>query len=258
MKSKGKITGILFFTALLLSVLYISLFSDTEAGNKVLSIELTGNNHLSIENYIKFAKLDKISDYKYLSLPVIKDRLEKHPYISKADVKFSSKDVVTVNVHEKIFQAVILSNGENYLITENFDVLPLLPFTKNIELPLIANPKLSAKLKLFNKWNDNEIITAFKIIDAAKLTNLDMFAGLSEIDMRDGKEIVISMTDLECPVVFGRGSEVQKIVYFDSIWSRLQNNKSALSNLNYVDLRFDKLIYLGMNESEPVEQENQG
>lgn len=258
MKVRGKILSTLLFTALLLGVFYISMFSDNEVENKITNIELNGNNHLSKENYIKFAKLDKISDYKFLSLPVIKDRLEKHPYISEADVKFSSKDVVTIEVQEKVFQAVILSNGSNYLITKDYDVLPLIDFTKNIELPLIANPKISEKIKIFSKWNNEEVKTAFRIIDAAKLTNLDLFANISEIDLRDGKEIVISMTDLECPVVFGRGSEVQKIVYFDSIWSRLQENKAALTNLNYVDLRFEKLIFLGMHESEPVEQENQG
>lgn len=258
MKIRSKILGVLLFTILLLGVFYLSLFSNTEAGNKVVSIELFGNNYLSRENYLKFAKLDKISEYKFLSLPVIKDRLEKHPYISRADVKFSSKDAVIINIQERIFQAVVLSNGENYIVTENFSVLPLLPFTKNIELPLIVNPRITAKIRLFSKWNDDEMRTAFRIIDAAKLTDLEMFQSISEIDMRDGKDIVINMSDLECPVVFGRGGEVQKVIYFDSIWSRLRNNKFALANLNYVDLRFDKLIYIGMNESEPVEQENQG
>lgn len=258
MKVRSKIIGILFFAALLLGIFYVSLFSNNESDSRIVRIELTGNNHLSKENYLKFAKLDKISDYKFLSLPVIKDRLEKHPYISKADVKFSSKDVVTVTVHEKVFQAVILSNNDNCLITEKFDVLPLLSFTKNIELPLIANPKLTEKIKFFSKWDDSEMKTAFRIIDAAKLADPDLFENISEIDMRDGKDIVLTMSDLECPVVFGRGNEVRKIVYFDSIWGKLQNNKTAMATLNYVDLRFEKLIYIGMNESEPVEQENQG
>lgn len=257
---KGKITGTLLFVSMLLGVLYFSVISGEENAGKIDKILLTGNRILSREFYLKFSKLNDISAYKFLSLAVIKDRLEKHPYISRADVKFSGNHEVSVEITEKKFKAIVLSGSDQYLITEDFQLAPVMPFTRNIDLPVISNPSMITKHKRWEKFRNSETITAFRIIDAARLVNQDLCNGLSEINMRDGHDIVLSLRNFLFPIVIGRGDEVRKLIYLNSIWTKLDSNKNAAGNLiSYIDLRFDKLVYVGMaGEDMDVNSETSG
>ena len=121
MKMQGKILGVLIFTAMLLGVVYLSIMTGNGIKNKIGTIEVTGNDYLTGETYLKFTELNNINNYKYLSLHLIKDRFEKHPFIERAEVKFKSRDVVLVNVREKKFEAVFIKDSAHFLMTDNFE-----------------------------------------------------------------------------------------------------------------------------------------
>jgi len=52
---------------------------------------------------------------------------------------------------------------------------------------------------------------------------------------------------LNFPVVFGRKDEIKKVVYFNNLWKFMKGNE-VNNYLDYVDLRFDKHVYLGITE----------
>ncbi|MGE5401043.1 MAG: cell division protein FtsQ/DivIB [Ignavibacteriales bacterium] len=247
MKNKGRLTGILVFVALLLGVIYLSLFSNTEIKNSVEKIELSGNYFLSKQEYFNFARLNKISDYKFLTLPIIKSRLEKHPYVLKADVRFKGENTVIINITEKKFEAILLNESEQYLLSDNFLVIPVLPYTKNIDLPVISNLRLDKKVRGFDILKNDDSKAAFRIIESAKLVNMNMYSNISDIDLRNGKDIILRLKGYDFQVILGRGNEAAKVVYFDRIWNKINSiNQPVNGFISYVDLRFDKLIYLGM------------
>ncbi|MGE5682203.1 MAG: cell division protein FtsQ/DivIB [Bacillota bacterium] len=247
MKSKSRLTGILIFIALVLGTVYLSLFSAKEEKKVIEKIELSGNHFLSKQEYFNFARLNKLSDYRFLDLSIIKDRLEKHPYVLKADVRFINEDKVQVNITEKTFQAVLLTESDQYLMTENFMLVPYFSFTKNLDLPVIENPLISGKIKSFDILKTEETKAAFRLIEAVKMINPEIYSELSDIDLRYGKDIVLRFRGYNFQVVFGRGEEVQKLMSFEKVWDRISKNKeSADSFINYVDLRYSKLIYIGV------------
>lgn len=263
-RKKGRVTGVLLFILMMLTIVYFSVFSANVQENKISVIELSGNNYLSREQYIKFSKLNNISDYKFLSLAVIKDRLEKHPYVLKADVEHKGNGEVSVEIVEKKFKALVLSGNDQYLITESFQLSPVMPLTRNIDLPVISNPLMSKKIKRFEAFRTPETITAFKIIDAALLVNNDLYGAISEINLRNGHDIILTLSGCDFPIVFGRREEARKIVYLNSIWSKISSNKATADQfISYIDLRFEKLIYVGMtdvnnNEKAEVEEVAEG
>ena len=259
MKIKSKITGFLLFILLILGVFYFSFFSVNEVKDKIEIIKLTGNNYLSQEQYFRFAKLNNPVQYKYLTLHVIKDRLEKHPYVEQADAKFIGKNLVSVSLTEKKIEAVMVYNKEQFFITDDYKLLPVFSYTKNVDLPVIANPQLKKKPKELSVLVDEDIKTAIRMIETTKIVDNSIFQSLTEINMRYGKDILLSFREFNFPIIIGRGNETAKLIHFGTIWNKINKNKETVdSMINYVDLRFNKLIYIGTAESKPETKGNQG
>jgi cell division protein FtsQ len=189
--------------------------------------------------------LDKKESYPSLNLAIIKDRIEKHPYVEKAYIK-NEKSKVVIEIEEKEVDAVVYSRDKAYLITNKNKLLPLLQYTENINFPVIKNPDVDKDGGLDIKNED--LLTALKIIKAIQFANPAMFEDLSEIDLRYGKDIVAYFTSLNYPVVLGRHNEIKKILYFDSFWSMVKGN-SANDMISYADLRYNKQLIVGLINS---------
>ncbi|MCK5088179.1 MAG: FtsQ-type POTRA domain-containing protein, partial [Melioribacteraceae bacterium] len=59
---------------------------DEKEQTKINLIEIEGNIHLPKDQYYKFANLEDYSGYLNLTPAIVKDRLEKHPYIERIDL----------------------------------------------------------------------------------------------------------------------------------------------------------------------------
>jgi cell division protein FtsQ len=212
-------------------------------------IEIKGNDYLSRDSYIKFAKLNNMYDYKFLSLHLIKDRFEKHPFVERAEVKFKSKNEVLVELIEKNFEAIIIKDSIQYLITDKYELIPIISSIKNLDVPVVTDPYLSRSLLGFIKLKNEETKAAFKIIETAKLINSDMYSNLSEVNLRNGRDIILTLKGYEFPVIIGRGNEVKKVIYLNEIWKKIRNKSSAELAINYIDLRFEKLVFIGTADS---------
>ncbi|MEI7812010.1 MAG: FtsQ-type POTRA domain-containing protein [Ignavibacteria bacterium] len=247
MDIKNKLTGILIFIALLLGVVYIILFSKIEK-KMIEKIEISGNYFLSKEEYFNFTKLNKNINYKFLSPSIIRDRFEKHPYVLRANVKYVDENSIQINLTERKFQAILLVDSLQFLITEQFMVVPFFLFTKNMVLPVIENPLLTKKIRCFDIVRTPETKAAFRIIDASKIISTDIYSNLTDIDLRQGKDIVLRFRGYDFQVIFGRNGEVEKLMSFEKVWNHIHNQKENPGQfINYVDLRYEKLIYVGMD-----------
>ena len=108
-KDFGKIFGVVLLSVMVLSILYLSLFTYNEKGKEEIKmINIYGNNLLSKEIYTRFANLEQSSIYDDLNLNIIKRRIEEHPYVEKAEVKSDGRGNVDVRIKEKDIYAVLL------------------------------------------------------------------------------------------------------------------------------------------------------
>lgn len=246
-EKKSKIVGTIFFIVLISCILYLSFFTSTKAyKGKFEMIELTGNYLLTETDYLAFTRLTELSKYENMTLPIIKDRLLKHPYVRKTDVEFNGINKVKVRLDEKNIVAILIGGSEPFFITDDYQVVPIFPNTKFIELPVISNPGGEKKIEPLGLFKTKDIIAAFKIIEAAKQTDSKIFKSLSEINLRNGSEIVLTFSGINSPVIFGRGGEAKKMIYLESLWDNLTNTIDFAENSKYIDLRFAENIYIGM------------
>ena len=249
MSARSKWTSISILVVIIAGMAYLSVSLEGKVKKQKLNfIELKGNYHLTEDQYLKFGNLYKRENYEGLSSILIRDRLVKHPYVKNVDVKYDDNSKATILLNEKEFETVLLINGKNYFLTSNFELLPILPYTQKIDYPVIVNPNYNGDFKKFKVLDKNEdLITAYKIIDAIRLTDSELLAGLSEIDMQNGGDIVLYFTFLHYPVIIGRGEEVKKIVIFQRLWDSIKGNE-VNQELKYLDIRFSDKVYLGLSK----------
>ena len=246
----SKIIGVLIFIALVSGVLYLTFFVKKEVNKgEIKMISITGNNLLNASDYLKFAKLDDPAKYSGLSLPVIYDRILKHPYVANADVEYDGVSEINIDIVEKKMKAVVLNGGEPMFITDQFELLPLFENTKFNDLPIISNLPPGESYKPLSKVNTGEIKQAFEIIDAAKLANDGILKHLAEINLRHGGDIVLTFSGIKAPVIFGKNEAAKKLVYLDVIWDDMITGKNLVKNSEYIDLRFANEIYVGKSEN---------
>ncbi len=245
-ENKGKILGTVLFVLLISLLIFFTIMLNSRTKeNKIQMIKLTGNKLLPDKDYLHFTKLDKDTSFSGLTLPVIKDRFEKHPYVEYADVEFENENLVSVEIKEKKIEAILLDGGEPHFITEDFQVLPYFEDTKYVDYPIISNLKEKDKIKSLEILKNDDTKHAFRIIEAIKLTNLNILKRLSEINLGKGGDIVLTFSGLKPAVIFGRGEEAKKMVYLEILWEGKIETNVDITKSDYIDLRFANEVFLG-------------
>lgn len=249
-KDFGKIFGVVLLTIIVVSILYLSLFKYSEKGKEEINmINIYGNSLLSNEIYLRFADMDQSSVYDDLNLNIVKKRIEEHPYVAKAEVKSDGRGNVDVRIIEKDIYAVLLSRTEPYFLTNDFELLKIHEFTTYSDIPVISNFRVSDKLLPLQVFKNDDIVEAFRIIDAAKITDVELAKKLSEINLKNGGDVVLTFSGVNYPVVFGRGSESKKMIYLSLVWERINGLKENYQQTEYIDLRFNNEAYIGSKEN---------
>ena len=222
--------------------------SQNHGAKNILSINLSGNQLLPQNSYLSYAKLNDIKNTNWITLPILKDRIEKHPFVASAEIEVSIARDAKVYVHEKNLAAILLFDDQTFILSDQLQLLPLLSNTKFMDLPIINNPQFARMYKVLDYLNNEEIIEAHHILYALKTKNEDMFKNLSEINLNNGKGITLIFSGIRPIIKFGRGNFSRKILSLNSIWDEIKNVDNNLSQSDYVDLRFPNQIYLGKAE----------
>ncbi len=244
---KGNINIALgLFLVLSAGLIYLSFGLDNKTDYRIDKIELEGNTYLSQEDYFKYADLDKEENLRHLTLSLIRDRIQKHPYAETVTVEYEGEGIVKVHLKEKKLKALILTKKTKYLLTKDVEVLPFIENTHNIDYPVIRMNEKDKSLIPFTFPKSNlSIAVSYKILSAAKLMNPSLYNNLSEVDLRNGSNVVLYFSSVDYPVILGKENEIKKMVLFEKLWESL-STVQASKLLDYVDLRFKDKVYIGL------------
>ena len=246
MKSSNrvKISSLVFLIVIVGTLFVTSISVDNEEHTSIKFIELEGNIHLPKDEYFRFANMNDESLYEALTPAIVKDRLEKHPYVQQVDA-IMNENKLSLTIKEKKFESLLMFNDKEYLITEDNIKIPKLPLSERIDYPIISNPLEADSIGEFQSvLTNSDIVIGLKIISTLKLINPDLYENLSEIDLRKGKDIVIQFSQFNFPIVIGRNKEVEKIIHLEQLVQSL-DKKLLLNGLEYIDLRYAEHIFLG-------------
>jgi len=246
----GKIFGVVLLSSIVIIITYVSFFMYHKKGREEIKmINIQGNNLLSKEIYFRFSDLDETSFYDELTLNLIKKRIEEHPYVAKAEVKSDGQGNVDVKIKEKEIYAVLLNGSEPYFLSNDFELIKIYQYTTYKDIPVISNVRTAEKLSASKVLRNEDVIEAFKIIDAAKITDIEISQKLSEINLKHGGDAVLTFSGVNYPVLFGRGNESKKMIYLSLVWERINKLNEDFQNTQYIDLRFAEEAYIGKKEN---------
>jgi len=255
LNNKVKIGSIILFTTIIGIIVVLSFVIKKNDNTTIKFIELKGNYHLSQNEYMNYAHLDNHDEYSVLSSKLIKDRLDKHPYIKSVDV-ILSEGILNIEIFEKNFVSLLMANGKEYLISDEAVVIPKLQNSEMIDFPIISEPSKASEITEFSKAILNsDVKIGLKIIAAIKIINPKLYKSLSEVNLRDGKDIILQFSSLNIPIVVGRNNEIEKIVLFEKLMQKLDYSKIE-STLSYIDLRYSKYLYVGKSNEKNSEQDS--
>ena len=150
-QTKSKIIGLLIFLIIISTLFFVALMPVKQnVGKHVKSINLSGNHLLPQGSYLSFAKLNDTQNSVEITLPILKDRLEKHPFVSSAEVEISEYNNTKVYVFEKNLAAIVICDNQTFLLSDELQLLPLFSNTKFVDLPIINNPKYGKQYKVLD------------------------------------------------------------------------------------------------------------
>lgn len=243
---RSKILGLIIFLIILSALSFVALMpAKKQEGKRIKSVNLFGNHLLPQVSYLSFAKLDEVRNSAEISLPILKARLEKHPFVSSAEVELSEFNNAKVNIHEKNPVAILIINDQTFLLSDELQLLPMFSNTKFVDLPIINNPKYIKQYQVLEYLQQAEIIEAYNILYAIKNLNEEMFKNLSEINLNGGDDITLIFSGIHPIIKFGRNEIPRKVLSLNSIWIKLKDKTNELSQSEYVDLRLTNQIYFG-------------
>ncbi|OGU80162.1 MAG: hypothetical protein A2W11_03700 [Ignavibacteria bacterium RBG_16_35_7] len=252
-QTKSKIIGLIIFLIIISTLFFVAVMPvKQKVGKHVKSINLSGNHLLPPGSYLSFAKLNDTQNSIEITLPILKDRLEKHPFVSSAEVEISEYNDAKVYVFEKSLTAIVICDDQTFLLSDELQLLPLFSNMKFIDLPIINNPKQGRQYKALEYLQSEEIIEAYNILYAIKYSNEEMFKKLSEINLNRGDDITLTFSEVRPIVKFGRGNVPRKVLSLNSSWVEIKDAGNDLSQSEYVDLRFTNQIYIGKGEESEI------
>lgn len=247
MNNKEKIIGIITATFLFLFVVFLIFFTSIKSENRLIDgIIIQGANVLPKAEYLKFSRLNK-GDLNKLSLFEIRQRFLPHKYLKNADVEVTLDHKVSVHIEERKFIATLINKSIMFLVNEDGELTEVIENTNVLDFPAITNIRNYNKNGI-ERPDKSEIKEAEGIINSSKIVNWRLYSELSEVNMRDGGEIVLSFSHLGMPVLLGRKNYLEKIVKLNALENKKEEFSSLLQNSAYLDLRYENNIFIGYNE----------
>jgi cell division septal protein FtsQ len=244
---RSKFFGLVVFLILIIGFSYL-MITGSKANHKEVynQIEIIENTLLPAKEYLRYAGLSDSTKYDGITLLEVKTKIEKHPYLRKAEVEFDGVNKILVEVQEKEIKAALLQKNELKLLTSDLETLPLFPPAAIKELPVISNVNISGE----NTYNKENLLFAFRIIDAISLSDSNVRKSLAEINLRKSGEVILTFTGLRFPVLFGRSGEESKALILKNLWQQLIEEENRNQNTEYLDLRYKNKVFIGKRNTE--------
>ena len=244
---KSKFFGLVFFLVLIIGFSYLMITGSKASHKEVYNqIEVIENTLLPAKEYLRYAGLSDSTKYADLTLLEVKTKIEKHPYLRKAEVEFDGVNKILVEVQEKEIKAALLQKNELKLLTSDLETLPLFPPYVIKDLPVISKLSLNGK----SSYHEKDIEFAFRIIDAITISDTNVRKNLAEINLRKGGDVILTFTGLKFPVLFGKSDEMRKALILKNLWQQSVNDKNLYENTEYLDLRYKNKVFIGKRKTQ--------
>ena len=225
-------------------------------------ITIEGNYTISRGEVLATAHLreDSSVNIEELDIPMIQDRISRHPEIKKVFVSKEPPAELKIEIVEKRPIAILNTGGDLKLVDDELEIFPFKNHDKIFDLPVISGIKTGQNVKVFNNLYKNDLrIAAYLILNSYKESKT-LYSLLSEINLSDTSKIIVYSSEKSIPFYFPRSEngniadpEYQKLLWnklivFKEFANRMLSREEA-NEYAYVDLRFSNQVVVNYKKN---------
>jgi len=207
---------------------------------KVNRIIVHGSNILTAQNIFELAGVKLQTPLESIGIYEIRKRILHQPFIKSGLVMRHYPDAIDINITERIPIASVNNGNLNYIDTEQI-LLPSIESSSKLDLPIISGVDSLHYYNIGEKINNTEIATAINILQAAIAIDTTLYHFISEINMNNGKDIILYSSDVGVPIILGRGDFERKLLTLQTFWNNYVKPSNA-KLLQYIDLRYNEQV----------------
>ncbi|HBN26807.1 MAG TPA: hypothetical protein DD405_04995 [Desulfobacteraceae bacterium] len=206
---------------------------------------ITGIKILYFEQVMAQAGIRKNSNILSLNLPLVRKKLEAHPWIAEAEVRRALPDKIIIRITEHTPLAA-LNLGHKFIMNNKGKIFKKMTSEDHFNFPIINGLKLSD----FSLINNQKSIQFYSIMDVLQLGRRPesilsyRFMKRIEIDRELGLTIFASMdgSDRQKKIILGYDNYLEKFKKVEEIIYCLKKN-SMFSDFNTIDLvNLDRVV----------------
>jgi cell division protein FtsQ len=180
-----------------------------------------------------------------VDLTTIQRNVMSHHYIKDAMVERNLPNSIHIQVVERVPIAIV-NRPETMYVDDEGVVLPRSISHRLFDLPMMSGISESEPLVMGSTIKQPDVMEALRLLATMKAVNRPMYHNISEVQVRNGGDIVVYSTEGGIPIIFGREDMPNKLVRLETFWNNVVRTRGT-QFLQYVDLRYQDQIVARWN-----------
>jgi cell division protein FtsQ len=242
-ESRPKSIGVLVLIGLLVCLVFCA--NAWKSSLRIKQIKIEGNRIVGTNEIVQLTQIPPAAYLYQADLTAIQRNVMSHHYVKDAVVERNLPNTIYIQVRERI-PIALLNGSETKYLDEDGVVLPRSVSHKLFDLPMISGLPLSEKLALGSTITQIEIQEILQLLSALKTVNRPLYHNISEVQLRNGGDIILYAAEGGVPIIFGHGEVPSKLVRLETFWNDIVRTRGSQS-LQYVDLRYQDQIIARWN-----------
>jgi cell division protein FtsQ len=214
---------------------------------KVKQIKVDGNRIVGTNEILQLTQIPLDNLLYQTDLTTIQRNVMSHHYIKDVIVERNLPNTIHITVIERIPIAIVDRTEIHYLDESGF-VLPRTVSKKLLDIPIISGIPPTESLTLGSTVSQQDVKEALLLLTTLKIVNRPMYHNISEVQVRNGGDIVFYSIEGSVPIIFGRGELSSKIVKLETFWNEIVRTRGP-QHLMYLDLRYQDQIVARWNSA---------
>ena len=209
----------------------------------VSGIIVDGEHILTKAEVVKLAQISMKTKMYDIDLTAVQKNIEKNHFVKSVAVMRDAPSTVRILVEERMPIALLSFSGTSGLlyIDEDGYILPHVTTQAIFDLPMISGADSQAVVAVGHRTLNTDVLAAIEALDFARQVSSELFHMISEVNIRDGHDMVLYSAEGGVPIIFGRGDAAKKMVKLDGFWKEFITEQGS-SNIRYIDLRFEDQV----------------
>jgi len=231
-----------FYVLMLIALVICLVFSANawKSSLKINQIKIDGNRIVNTNELIQLTQIQIGALLYKADLTAIQRNIMSHHYIKDAVVERNLPNSINIQIIERV-PIAIMNLSEPLYLDEDGVVLPKTVSRKVFDLPMITGISASEPFVLGSTITQPDEIEALQLLAVLRIVNRPLYHNISEIQVRNGGDIVFYSAEGGVPIIFGRGDLSGKLIRLEIFWNDIVRTR-GVQYLQYVDLRYQDQI----------------